>query len=159
MVGAPRGLDFSISDGLISQIRSVDNVCYYQVSCPISPGDSGGPVLNERGEAVGIMSWRKTNAENVSFAIPSADLARLNPARSPLPWGPNTAMSRSPANPAHTTGLSHAAATVSPQRAQQGDFRDFQRLLSERIGRRLTLTVEEENAPEKRFSFDVPATP
>jgi len=158
VVGAPRGLDFSISDGLLSQIRTVDNVRYYQVSCPISPGDSGGPVLNERGEAVGIMSWRKTNAENVSFAIPAADLARLNPARPPMPWGANAALSRSPGNAAHTTGLSHAGATVSLQGAQ-GGFRDFQRLLSERIGRRITVTVEEENAQEKRFSFEVPARP
>ena len=158
VVGAPRGLDFSISDGLLSQIRTVDHVRYYQVSCPISPGDSGGPVLNERGEAVGIMSWRKTNAENVSFAVPSVDLARLNPARQPMPWGASAALSRPPADAAYTTAPSRAAATVSLQGAQ-GGFADFQRLLSERIGRRITVTVEEENAQQKRFSFEVPAKP
>jgi S1-C subfamily serine protease len=42
LVGSPRGLDFSMSEGLISQIRTLDGVRYYQLSCPISPGDSGG---------------------------------------------------------------------------------------------------------------------
>ena len=54
LVGSPRGLDFSISEGLISQIRTLDGVRYYQLSCPISPGDSGGPVLNDRG---GPSAW------------------------------------------------------------------------------------------------------
>jgi len=72
LVGSPRGLDFSISEGLISQIRTLDGVRYYQLSCPISPGDSGGPVLNDRGEAIGVVSWRKADAESIGFAIPSS---------------------------------------------------------------------------------------
>jgi S1-C subfamily serine protease len=54
VLGSPRGFDFSISEGLISQVRTLDGVRYYQLSCPISPGDSGGPVLNDRGEAIGL---------------------------------------------------------------------------------------------------------
>ncbi len=54
VIGAPRGFDFSISDGLISQIRCVDGLVQYQLSCPISSGNSGSPILNPRGEVIGI---------------------------------------------------------------------------------------------------------
>lgn len=155
VVGAPRGLDFSISEGLISQIRSVDKVRYYQVSCPISPGDSGGPVLNERGEVVGVMSWRKTNAQNVSFAVPSAEVARLNPARPPAPWGAKGGVCHSPGNATETRWPSQVVAAARVPGAK-GGFGDFQRLLSERVGRRITVTVEEDNAQPNRFSFEVP---
>jgi S1-C subfamily serine protease len=155
VVGAPRGLDFSISDGLISQIRTVDKVRYYQVSCPISAGDSGGPVLNERGEAVGIMSWRKTNAENVSFAVPSAEVARLAPNRPPVPWQATTGLSHSPAQVTDKTRLSQAA-TPARVAGPPGGFGDFQRLLSGRVGQRIIVTVEAEGAPASRFSFEVP---
>jgi len=49
VVGAPKGYGFSISDGLVSQVRQMDGFAQYQISCPISPGNSGGPVLNESG--------------------------------------------------------------------------------------------------------------
>ena len=86
LVGSPRGLDFSISEGLISQIRTLDGVRYYQLSCPISPGDSGGPVLNDRGEAIGVVSWRKADAESVGFAIPSPDVLHMNAAFPVVAW-------------------------------------------------------------------------
>lgn len=155
VVGTPRGFDFSISEGLISQIRTVDKVRYYQVSCPISPGDSGGPVLNERGEVIGVMSWRKTNAQNVSFAVPSDEVARLNPSCTPMPWRARDGVSHPPGNATDRAGLSQAAAPAGIPSATRG-LPDFQRLLSERVGRRITVTVEQENAQESRFSFEVP---
>ncbi|MGA2658229.1 MAG: serine protease [Verrucomicrobiota bacterium] len=155
VVGAPRGLDFSISDGLISQIRTVDKVRYYQVSCPISPGDSGGPVLNERGEALGVMSWRKSNAENVGFAVPSAEVARLAPNRPLVPWQATAGLFHPAGQATDKNGLSQAAMPAGIP-SPPGGFGDFQRLLSERAGRRLIVTVEEESAPASRFSFEVP---
>src|SRR4030095_9175369 len=86
VIGAPKGYDFSISDGLISQIRRVDGFPQYQVSCPISPGNSGGPVLNERGEVIGIASWTKSDAQNVSFAIPIGELTKLKSSSQPASW-------------------------------------------------------------------------
>jgi hypothetical protein len=47
VIGTPRGYGFSISDGLISQIQNVNGLLEYQLSCPISPGNSGSPVLNK----------------------------------------------------------------------------------------------------------------
>ena len=40
-----------------------------QISIPANPGNSGGPVLNQQGEIVGILSTRETAAEGVVFAL------------------------------------------------------------------------------------------
>jgi S1-C subfamily serine protease len=160
VVGAPRGLDFSVSDGLISQIRTVEKVRYYQVSCPISPGDSGGPVLNDRGEAVGVVSWRKTNAEGVGFAIPSADIVRLNPAGKLAPWRATASVSHPTSKPVDKAADATRQKQASIPRSTPsttGGFRDFQQFLAERVGKQVTVTVKEENAQNCRFSFEVPA--
>lgn len=78
VIGAPRGFEFSISDGLVSQIQLIDGFSQCQISCPISPGNSGGPVLNARGEVVGMVSWSKKDAQNLSFATPAKCLAQLD---------------------------------------------------------------------------------
>ena len=87
VIGAPKGYEFSIADGLISQMRKVDGFNQYQVSCPISGGNSGGPLVNGCGEVIGVTSWSKTDAQNVNFAIPSSCLASLDPSLPPKPWG------------------------------------------------------------------------
>src|SRR5437016_5002488 len=46
VIGAPKGYGFSITDGLISQVQNLDGIKQYQFSCPISGGNSGGPLVN-----------------------------------------------------------------------------------------------------------------
>jgi len=87
VIGAPKGYEFSIADGLISQMRKLDGINQYQVSCPVSGGNSGGPLVNGRGEVIGVTSWSKTDAQNVNFATPSSCLASLDPSLPPKPWG------------------------------------------------------------------------
>jgi hypothetical protein len=70
LVGAPRGLEQTVSDGLISGIRLDDGVRVLQTSAAASPGSSGGPLLNRSGEAVGVMSFKLVNGENLNFTIP-----------------------------------------------------------------------------------------
>lgn len=86
VIGAPKGLGFSISDGLLSQVRTVDGFPQYQVSCPISPGNSGGPLLNEHGHVIGIVAWTKSDAQNVSFAVPCHEILRLNSQAAAVEW-------------------------------------------------------------------------
>ena len=153
VIGAPKGFDFSITDGLISQIRTIDGVRYYQISCPISAGDSGGAVLNDQGEAIGVISWRKANAENVSFAIPSTEIARLNPARLPAPWQTQLAIvNRARPEPRPPIG---SQPTALPEAEVTQDFSSFQRFLAERVGKPVTVTTVE-NGKEQRFLFEVP---
>ncbi len=71
VIGAPRGLEFSISDGLLSQVQVIDGAREYQFSCPASPGNSGGPLIAENGEVVGIVSWQVRDGQNLNFAVPS----------------------------------------------------------------------------------------
>ena len=71
-IGAPLGLDATISDGLVGQVRVYDGVRLLQITVPVSPGSSGGPVINEAGEVVGLVvsGIRGDGAENLNFALP-----------------------------------------------------------------------------------------
>lgn len=71
VIGAPKGLDFTISDGIISQVRQSNGVNLYQFTCPASPGNSGGPVFNANGEVIGVVSFQFSEGQNLNFAIPS----------------------------------------------------------------------------------------
>ena len=75
VLGHPERLFFSMSDGMISRIADRSTI---QITAPISPGSSGGPVLDERGNLVGLVSSTldrrfEPNAQNLNFAI-SADV-------------------------------------------------------------------------------------
>src|SRR5262245_42866201 len=109
VIGSPRGLDFSISDGLISQIRQIDGFQQYQLSCPISPGNSGGPVLDDRGEVIGVTSWRKADAQSVSFAVATANIARLNVSGNFKPWKHFTEPNPTSTGPGSTITMSAGA--------------------------------------------------
>jgi hypothetical protein len=70
LVGAPEGLEQTVSNGLISGIRVDNGVRVLQTSAAASPGSSGGPLLDRSGEAVGVMSFKLVNGENLNFTIP-----------------------------------------------------------------------------------------
>jgi hypothetical protein len=132
----------------------LDGVRYYQLSSPISPGDSGGPVLNDRGEAIGVVSWRKADAENVGFAIPSAEVARLDSTLPPLAW--SEAVPASPPPAARHDAKPQVRDAITPDRkTAEGTFRGFQEFLANRAGQRVTVIVQE-SGKEKRFRFEVP---
>ena len=77
VVGNPRGLEGTFSSGIISGIRKVDNDTLLQITAPISPGSSGGPVLNERGEVIGVAVASFIGGQNLNFAVPSSYLVAL----------------------------------------------------------------------------------
>ena len=70
-IGNPLGYERSVSDGLISGVREKKGMKYIQTTAPISPGSSGGPVLNMHGEVVGVTtSGYFVVAQNLNFAVP-----------------------------------------------------------------------------------------
>lgn len=70
-IGNPLGLDDTISDGLIStKNRQIYGINYIQISVPISPGSSGGVLVNEQAQVIGITAARMVSGENLNFAIP-----------------------------------------------------------------------------------------
>lgn len=76
-VGNPQGLEGTFSQGIVSSIREVGNDKLLQITVPISPGSSGGPVLNGKGEVIGVSVATFTGGQNLNFAIPSRYLREL----------------------------------------------------------------------------------
>ena len=78
VVGNPKGyLEGTFSNGIISGVREGATNKQLQMTAPISPGSSGGPVLNGEGEVIGVSSMIVEGGQNLNFAIPSNDLMAL----------------------------------------------------------------------------------
>jgi hypothetical protein len=83
------GNEIKLTNGLISSKSGFqgDQSCY-QISAPVQPGNSGGPVFDANGNVVGIVNSRHAGADNASYAIKSGylnDLIRLMPGQTDLP--------------------------------------------------------------------------
>ena len=72
--GNPRGLTGTFSQGIVSAIRPEGNIfvedTIIQMTAAVSPGSSGGPVLNEDGEVIGVVFSQLTDGQNLNFMIP-----------------------------------------------------------------------------------------
>jgi Flp pilus assembly protein TadD len=68
-VGAPQGLELSLSEGIVSQLRGGDPPII-QTTVAISPGSSGGGLFNAKGELVGITTFRMKGEQSLNFAVP-----------------------------------------------------------------------------------------
>lgn len=69
-VGNPRGLEGTFSEGIISSIRKFNSDNILQITAPISPGSSGGPVLDVEGNVIGVATATLRSGQNLNFAIP-----------------------------------------------------------------------------------------
>lgn len=70
-VGNPLGLTRSVTEGIISNTRrNVDGQVYLQTNAQISPGNSGGPLFNSRGQVIGVTNMKIPLGEGLGFAIP-----------------------------------------------------------------------------------------
>jgi hypothetical protein len=78
-IGNPLSLESTVSDGIVSAIRTIEQEGgeFLQITAPISPGSSGGPLFNAAGEVVGITTLYLEGGENLNFAIPVNDAKRL----------------------------------------------------------------------------------
>jgi S1-C subfamily serine protease len=77
VIGHPEGLKYTLSTGIISRM---DNSTL-QISAPVSPGNSGGPVYDQQGNLLGVVSSTldksyQPNAENLNFAVSAQALLK-----------------------------------------------------------------------------------
>jgi len=77
VISNPLGLEGSVTEGLISALREVQGRKLLQISAPISPGSSGGPVFDQQARVVGIATATIEGAQNVNLAVPSAMIQSL----------------------------------------------------------------------------------
>lgn len=68
-VGNPLGLEYSFSDGMLSGIREFDGIKWLQFTAPVSPGNSGGPLINSKGEVVGMVTFFFERGQNLNFSL------------------------------------------------------------------------------------------
>jgi S1-C subfamily serine protease len=108
-IGNPLSLESTVSNGIVSAVRTVadEGGKFLQITAPISPGSSGGPLFNMAGEVVGITTMYLKGGENLNFAIPINEARRLledsSTKLSPLPNEPERAESNTQTHPEQAT--------------------------------------------------------
>lgn len=78
VAGYPFGMPFTVTEGTVSSPRQyMDGRYHVQTDAAVNPGNSGGPMLNEKGEVIAVTTSKFTNADNMGFGIPVAALSLL----------------------------------------------------------------------------------
>lgn len=84
-IGSPKGLENTVSDGLVSSIRQEEDRRLIQTTAPISSGSSGAPLFNTKGEVIGLTTLQLREGQNLNFAVPIEKVADLLQRRDDLP--------------------------------------------------------------------------
>jgi tetratricopeptide (TPR) repeat protein len=75
VIGSPLGLETTVSNGIVSSVRGKSGII--QITAPISPGSSGSPVFNSKGEVIGVATFLIEGGQNLNFAIPVKNVENL----------------------------------------------------------------------------------
>jgi len=112
-LGYPRE-DVVYGEGALSARSGFEgDTAFYQVSIPVNPGNSGGPLLDERGNLIGVVSGRQNDAQSAAFATKSSYLVRLV----------DSLAATKPAVPYHLPHFGQLAGTGRPQQLKK--LRDY----------------------------------
>jgi len=85
-VGAPHGLELSLSDGIVAQLRGGPPP-FIQTTAAISPGSSGGGLFDREGRLVGLTTLYIEGGQNLNFAMPVEWIGEVKPGRKPVAEG------------------------------------------------------------------------
>jgi len=78
VIGSPLGLEKTVSDGIVSAVRDIPQFgTIIQITAPISPGSSGSPVVNMKGQVTGVATLQTVEGQNLNFAVPSERIVKL----------------------------------------------------------------------------------
>lgn len=76
-IGHPYGLPFAATQGILSNIIYEENgINYFQHDASLNPGNSGGPLINEKGELIGVNTFVVRDGNNIGFSLPSEYLVK-----------------------------------------------------------------------------------
>ncbi|MGI9551458.1 MAG: S1C family serine protease, partial [Aurantibacter sp.] len=75
--GYPFGMPYTITEGIVSSVsQPMGSRHFLQTDAAVNPGNSGGPMLNQAGNLVGVTTSKFTDADNVGFGIKHGDLIK-----------------------------------------------------------------------------------
>jgi tetratricopeptide (TPR) repeat protein len=89
VIGSPMGLEQTLSEGVVSAVRKIPDFGeILQITAPISPGSSGSPVVNMKGEVIGVATLQLVKGQNLNFAVPGNRALALQQKAVKLPDAP-----------------------------------------------------------------------
>lgn len=84
-IGAPQGLELTISEGIVSSLREIRVGTVIQTTAAISPGSSGGGLFNVSGQLIGITTFQHRSGQNLNFAVPAEWIEKMEQRGGPGP--------------------------------------------------------------------------
>jgi S1-C subfamily serine protease len=77
-IGAPLGLDLTISEGIVSSLREMPQGKVIQTSAPVSPGSSGGGLFDTQARLIGVVTFQTRSGQNLNFALPADWISQMS---------------------------------------------------------------------------------
>jgi tetratricopeptide (TPR) repeat protein len=134
-IGNPRGLEKSISTGVISGVRTVGKRELIQITTPISPGSSGGPVFDSSGKVIGVTVGSIEEGQNLNFAVPASVVVKLLRGQSLQSADFSTLVDVAQSLVEKRKTLQYSDEADSPFQKNQGEIRSAFSAAVERAGR------------------------
>ncbi len=154
-VGNPKGLEGTFSQGIVSSIRKSERINLLQITASISEGSSGGVVLNDKGEVVGVAVGAIESGKSLNFAIPVSLLRSLISNQKPinsLASNPTIAENKVQPNRKIEPKKPNNLPTIKsvPQRKSKIQFK-VPNLVEENLFGNVRVIKESRYIPEKKF--------
>ena len=82
VIGNPFGLEKTVSDGIVSAVRDIPGFGkIIQITAPLSSGSNGSPVVNLKGEVIGVATFIMRKGQNLNFAVPAERVGKPAPGK------------------------------------------------------------------------------